>query len=157
MNFFALKKLSWSILLLLTATVTFAQELPGKNDPIRYMDKIKAEGYELVEHGYFNKGELPQSIFLELNDYYKYKVCAIPSGKLKTLAVSMGGQQMTSTKANPVFYWTYVPTKSGRTEFKFMNTKKRGQFKLSPGNSVYYIIANDKNGINHFIEKVVRL
>lgn len=140
MKFSELKKLFLSFLLIFSVAFIFAQELPKKTGPEKYFDKMKAEGYELVDHGYFNKGELPKSIYLDLNDYYKYKVCAVPSGKLKTIAVSMGYTTMTSTKANPVFYWTHVPRKSGKTEFKFMNTKKRGKFKLSPGNSVYYII-----------------
>ncbi len=140
MKLLDLKKICLSILFFFTVALIFAQELPKRNDPIGYFEKMKAEGYELVDHGYFNKGELPQSIYLDLNDYYKYKVYAIPSGKLKTVAVSMGYRTITSTKANPVFDWTYVPNKSGKTEFKFMNTKKRGRFKLSPGNSVYYII-----------------
>jgi hypothetical protein len=141
MKFFDFKKVFLSLLFCFSIAILFAQELPKKTLPEKYLEKIKAEGYELVDQGSFNQGELPKTIYLDLNDYYKYKVCAIPSGKLKAIAVSMGYQTMTSTKANPVFYWTHVPTKSGKTRFKFMNTKKRGKFKLSPENSVYYIIA----------------
>lgn len=46
-----------------------------------------------------------------------------------------------STKKNPVLDWVYVAHSSKKTVFEFLNTKKKGSFKLYPENSLYYIIA----------------
>ncbi|MGB1103325.1 MAG: hypothetical protein ACPG21_06810 [Crocinitomicaceae bacterium] len=127
---------------ILASQIGFAQDLKGNRVVSTYLKKVKAEGCELVVHGSFNSGELPKSIKLDLEEYYKYQIYAIPTGKLKAVRMEIGYMNVPgSTKQNPVLDWVYVARSSKKTVFKFLNTKKKGSFKLSPENSLYYIIA----------------
>ena len=106
------------------------------------MKKVKSEGFERVAHGSLSKGDLPQSTSIHLDEWHLYKIYAIPFGKLKTIEVRIDYQRyLPSTKKNPVFECRYASRTSEKAEFRVLNPKKKGRFKLSPDNSVYYIIA----------------
>jgi hypothetical protein len=75
---------------ILASQIGFAQDHTGNRVVSTYLKKVKAEGYELVVHGSFSSGELPKSITLDLEEYYKYQIYAIPSGKLKAISMQIG-------------------------------------------------------------------
>lgn len=138
------------LFILITTKSTFAQEEPRKSQLNTYLEILMEEGYEVVAQGTFQSGDLPKDVDVTVEKYYKYRIIAIPSGKLKTVLVKEDGRTiMSSTKERPVLDWTHIPNVYYSTRdsvFTFMNAKRRsrGEFKLSSENSLQYIIAKKR-------------
>lgn len=129
-------------LFLITAKSVFTQELAGNPIVNQYINNLKEEGYELVTQGSFTSGVLPKEVSLGMRKSYKYRIIAIPTGKLKTVRMNIGNTLVpSSSKNNPVLDWTYVPYGDENIEIEFLHPKKRrGRFKLSSEDSIFYVI-----------------